>query len=140
MVSRGWRKQAPALLGVVASAAFIGLLCSTSGPFRSVSGRGVSAREANARLWNCPVPVAATDVWYTSAYRGTTVECTLGREEFEAWCRQEQWHPEPIEPGEPLYVSSPRDGLRSIDFGTLQGVNAGTPFVTTTAVRFTPQG
>jgi hypothetical protein len=32
------------------------------------------------------------------------------------------------------------DGLRSVDFGALRGANAGAPFVTTTAVRFVPQG
>lgn len=100
-----------------AAAAFVMLLCSTSGPFRSVKGRGVSSTEANARLWNCPVPDAAVDVWYTSAYRGTQVECTLTQDDFIAWCRRRGWRPEPIKPGELPPRITQRDGIRQINRG-----------------------
>jgi hypothetical protein len=114
---RRWFKRPWFWLAVAASTALIGLLCSTAGPFRSVSGRGELASEANARLWNCLVLADATDVWYISTYRFTRVECTLERESFEAWCRQLGWRLGPIEGNKPVYLSTQRDGLRTIRRG-----------------------
>lgn len=113
-----WRgRRACIAVGAVALAAFVGLLCSTYGPFRAVTGRGVSAGEANARLWNCFVPAEATDVWYESSYRATRVECTVTRESFEAWCRRMNWRPEAIERDDAYLLFSQRDGFREITRG-----------------------
>lgn len=79
------------LLFVVAMTSFVLLLSSTAGPFRAVSGQAVTAEQANAQLWNCFVPNGATDVWYTSGYRGTRIECTLAPASFAAWCRERAW-------------------------------------------------
>lgn len=104
-----------ALVGLAAG--FVGLLLSTCGPFRSVSGRAVSAAEANSRLWHGHVPEDATDVWFTSGYRGTQVECTLTPESFRAWCEYRGWSPFPIGEGEPVYKYSERDGVVTISRG-----------------------
>jgi hypothetical protein len=111
-----------AVVGVVA-AAFV--MASPWGPFVRVEGRGVPAREANARLWHCRVPDGATDVWYESGYRGTRVECLLSVEEFRAWCAREGWRPMPIAEGEPFLQVSEREGVievrRGLRFEALRG-------------------
>lgn len=114
---RPWYRRAVMFLVFIAASAFVALLFSTSGPFRSVEGRGVSASEANARLWNCLVPDSAVDVWYTSAFRGTRVECTLTQTDFLVWRRQRGWKPEPIKPGGLTPWSTLRDGVRRINQG-----------------------
>ncbi len=86
---------------LIGALAFLALLCSTAGPFRSVEGQGVTAQEANARLWNCFVPDDATDVWYTSSYSFTRVECTIEPESFRLWCERQGWRLEPIVEGKP---------------------------------------
>ncbi len=117
--SRRGRKRAGILLAGAAVAAFAGLLLSSSGPFRSVSGRASSASEANARLWNCHVPPDATDVWFISSYRFTRVECTLKPESFEDWCHRRGWRPTPIDESAsvPEWVTSQRDGMKTITRG-----------------------
>ena len=81
------------ILGVIA---FVVWMCSTAGPFRSVSGQGVSAAEANRKLWTNRVPASATDVWFVSSYKATRIDCKLDRDEFLAWCRAKGWKPNPI--------------------------------------------
>jgi len=93
---------------IAAALGFALLLCSTAGPFRAVTGQGVTAAEANARLWNCLVPDSATDVWYTSAYRATQIECRLYPTTFMEWCQRMKWRPIPIT-AEPYYCYSEKD-------------------------------
>ena len=104
-------------LHIAAVVGFVLLLSSTAGPFRSVSGAGVSSTEANRRLWNCHVPQPATDVWFSSGYRGTLVECSLPRAPFQDWCRSNGWQVEPIAPDVPAYVHSERDGALTVRHG-----------------------
>ena len=113
----GWR-HAGLMTAIGSAAAFVALLSSTAGPFRAVSGRASSAREANARLWNCHVPDDATDVWYRSAYRATQVECTLNAASFESWCRRRGWRPVPIAGREPAFAYSQRVGEQVIVRGS----------------------
>jgi hypothetical protein len=105
------------LLVVGAPVAVIALLCSTAGPFRMVSGRGVSARVANGRLWNCPVPDDATDVWFTSSYRGTRLECSIKPESFRVWSGRNGRNLSPIPESEPACVASQRGVTQMISRG-----------------------
>ncbi len=111
------RWRAGVLLAVAAIAGFVLLCLSTAGPFRSVSGQRIAAREANRRLWHCHVPEEASDVSFVSAYRGTRVECTLSQEHFEEWCHRRGWRPIPIESGGTTHFHSQRDGPVKIDHG-----------------------
>lgn len=111
MTAAHWmRRHKGGLLATAALAAFVLLLFSTSGPFRSVSGQGVTASEANARLWHGHLPTGATDVWFTSGYRGTRLECTIEPADFFAWCQRGNWEPSPITADSPIYTHSKRDG------------------------------
>lgn len=85
---------------------FVALLCSTAGPFRFVSGQGVSADEANKMLWTNFVPSSATDVWFASGYFATRIDCKVDPADFQAWCQRRGWHLTPIVAGQPraLYV------------------------------------
>lgn len=85
------------------------LLASPWGPFRASIGKGVSAKEANARLWTCQVPPEARDVWFISSYRATQVECSLEREVFQAWLQNRGWRPHAIDVGKPIVLISLRD-------------------------------
>jgi hypothetical protein len=98
---------------VVAATACAGLLCSTAGPFRFVSGQGVSADEANQMLWTNFVPASATDIWFTSGYFATTIDCKLDLTEFQAWCQRKGWNLTPIVAGQPkaLYLDRLGDAV-----------------------------
>jgi hypothetical protein len=87
---RAWNRSSGRLRLIIVGLflAFLFLLTSTSDPFQSVTGQGVSAKEANARLWNCLVPDDATDVWYASSYSFTRVECSIDPESFRLWCER----------------------------------------------------
>ncbi|QDT01141.1 hypothetical protein [Adhaeretor mobilis] len=132
------------LLVAIAAIAFACLLFSTAGPFRSVVGHGVSAEQANAKLWNCLVPNGAKNVWFESGYRATRVECELSQAVFKGWCESRSWRPYVIDEQQRARVysmssDSPvevRNGLRFNDrVGDLghQGVYdaaTGTAYVT----------
>jgi hypothetical protein len=102
---------------LVALTAFVLLLCSTAGPFRAVTGQGVSAKEANARLWNCLVPDDATDVWYLSSYSNTQVECRIEPESFRLWSERMGWQLQPILEGEPATKWQMKGDRVSIESG-----------------------
>lgn len=73
----------------------------------------MSADEANKMLWTNFVPPTATDVWYSSAYLGTRIDCQLDLTEFQAWCQRRGWQLTPIAPGKPraLYVDRLGDAV-----------------------------
>jgi hypothetical protein len=89
---------------------FVWFLFSTAGPFRSVSGAGLSAEAANRMLWTNRVPETATDVWFRSAYLATKIDCKLEEADFRAWCQRKGWRPTPIVAGQPNIISSERLG------------------------------
>lgn len=97
----------------LAAVGFVLLLFSTAGPFRSVSGEGVTADEANRMLWIRPTPASASDVWFTSAYKATKVDCRLDEDDFLDWCRERGWHPIPIAKGHEkgVYLDRVRDAV-----------------------------
>lgn len=80
----------------LAIVAFVTVLFTTAGPFKSTRANGVGGRDANQKLWHCHLPAEATDVWLVSAYRATTVECTLEEDAFLAWSRYCGWRLTPI--------------------------------------------
>ncbi len=73
-----------------------------------MDGHGVSAEEANAKLWHCHLPKDAKNVWFESGYRGTRVECELGQAAFSSWCDSVDWKPIVIEDEVPEWVFSMR--------------------------------
>ena len=112
--------------GSVTLMAFAGLLFSTAGPFRVVEGHGVSSEEANARLWHFRLPADAENVWFKSGYRGTRVECELGRTEFGYWCESEDWKTTAIDDRQTEWVISMRlkssvEVRNGLQFSDLEG-------------------
>jgi len=89
------------------AAPVVAVLCvGYSMVFQVERGEGVSASQANRRLWNCLVPDDATDVWFSSAYRGTIVECTLPEQSFQEWCIKHGGKPTQITTAEERFVFS----------------------------------
>ncbi|TWU18549.1 hypothetical protein Poly21_07130 [Allorhodopirellula heiligendammensis] len=114
------------LLGAVTLIAFACMFLSTAGPFRSVYGHGVSAEEANARLWHCHLPMDAKNVWFESGYRMTRVECELGQDAFRSWCDSVDWKPIVIVDDVPEWVFSMRikswvEVRRGLEFSNRDG-------------------
>ena len=105
-----WQGIGCLMVAIAVIAGFVLYLFSTSGPFRSVSGEGVSAAQANQRLWIRPIPESATDVWFTSSYRASNVDCKMDQDTFLKWCRESGWQAVSISEGQPRRLYSYRLG------------------------------
>jgi hypothetical protein len=64
--------------------------------FATTRGRAVTAAQANRRLWNCSVPLTATDVWFQTSYRSTKVDFKTDEQSFREWCSINRWKLQPV--------------------------------------------